>query len=148
MILAAVHVSPWVTVPAAASLVCALAWYWLHLGRTDVPAGRRRIRRLSLLLALAALAATVVGMSFVDSAVHQTGYVVAWALVLLCVLAIMLAAAVDVFVSLSIQRELRTRLEIDAAVELHRAIKDRRSTEHRSGKATTTANGTSHNGVH
>lgn len=147
MIVAAVHVSPWVAVPAAVSIVGVLVWYWLHLGVGDVPASRRKIRRTSLIMALVALIAGVIGVSFVDAATHQTAYVFAWACVLLLILAIMLTAAIDMLNSLRLQREQRAKLEIDAAVELHRAIRGKSSSvSSQRGEATST-NGAHRNGA-
>ncbi len=124
MTFAAVHISPLFSIPIAALFAIVLAWYWLRLRGADVPTSRRWIRRTSLVMSLMLVIAACIGLSFVDPRVQQTAYVATWSGVILLVVLIMLAAVADIFNSLRLQREHRTRLEIDAAVELHRAIKD------------------------
>ena len=123
MTLAAVHISPFISIPISIVLALVLAWYWAQLGHADVPRSRRWVRRISLGLSFTLLLAAVVGVSFVDPRAHQSAYVATWSLVIVLILLVMLTAVADIFNSVRLQREYRTRLEIDAAAELHRTIK-------------------------
>jgi uncharacterized membrane protein len=129
--LAAVHISPFVALPIAAILAATLVWYWVQLGATDVPRSRRWIRRFSLAMSFALLLAAVLGVSFIDPRGQQSAYVVTWATVILIILMVMLTAVADIFNSLRLTREIRTRMEVDAAAELHRSIKEHAATSGR-----------------
>jgi hypothetical protein len=48
-------ISAWITLPVAIAVAGALVWYFVRLGRPDVPRGRRWLRRSSIVCALAAL---------------------------------------------------------------------------------------------
>lgn len=124
MTLAAVHFSPMVSLPVALILTAVLVWYWLQLGKREVPRSRRLIRRTSLVMSFLVLMTATIGVSFIDPRAHQTAYVVTWAIVIFLILLIMVTAVVDIFNSLRVQRELRTRMQIEAAADLHRAIKE------------------------
>ncbi|MFZ9881969.1 MAG: hypothetical protein ACO3QC_11265, partial [Phycisphaerales bacterium] len=58
-------VPAWVTVPLAVAAVAALLWYFVRLGRAEVPVARRRMRRVSIAVLLAATVPLVRALSFV-----------------------------------------------------------------------------------
>lgn len=86
----------WISLPAGALVAGALVWYFVRLGRADVPRGRRWLRRGSVVVALAALAPLVRGLTFVHPHEDRVGFAVAWSLVLLAVVACLLLAIIDV----------------------------------------------------
>lgn len=89
----------WVTVPVACALAIALVWYFVRLGEADVPRERRWIRRVSIVCALAALIPLVRGLTFVHPHEDRAGFAVAWAFVLLAVVACLVLAVVDVMLT-------------------------------------------------
>ena len=89
----------WITVPVAGALAVALIWYFGRLGRADVPRERRWIRRASIVFALAALIPLVRGLTFVHPHEDRAGFAVAWAFVLLAVVACLVLAVVDVLLT-------------------------------------------------
>ena len=87
----------WVSVPLAAIIAGGLVWYFVRLGRADVPIGRRWLRRISVVLALACLAPLVRGLTFVHPHEDRVGFAVAWSIVLLILVACLVLATVDAF---------------------------------------------------
>jgi hypothetical protein len=90
----------WVTVPSACALGAALVWYFIRLGSPDVPRGRRWLRRVSVVFALAALVPLVRGLTFAHPHEDRVGFAVAWSVVLLMLVACLLLALVDVIVTM------------------------------------------------
>jgi hypothetical protein len=124
--IAAVHLSLRMTVPIALLIVVGLAWYWTALAEDEVPASRRRVRRLSMVLMLASLPAFVLGLSVFDPAVDQIAYVIAWLVAIALVFLVFLSALLDVAVSMRIQRERYERDMRQAAAELREAMETQR----------------------
>ena len=92
-------VPAWITVPIACIVGVALVWYFVRLGRADVPRERRWIRRISLVLVGAALLPLVRGLTFAHPHEDRAAFAVAWASVLLLVLASLVLALVDVLLT-------------------------------------------------
>jgi hypothetical protein len=126
--IAAVHLDPRITMPIAILVAAGLMWFWFRLGRPEVPASRRRVRRLSVLFMLLSLPAFVRGLSFLDRKVpaDQGDYLLAWSIGLLLALAVFLTACVDILVSMRLhRREYEKEIE-RAGAELHEAVRRRR----------------------
>jgi len=133
--IAAVHVDPRVTLPAAILVALILVWFWFRLGRPEVPPARRRVRRLSLFLMLLSLPAFVRGLSYLDREVpaDQSDYLLAWSLGLMLALAVFLTACADVLVSMRIhRREYEKEIE-RAGAELREAVRRQREEQAREG---------------
>lgn len=88
-------VPAWVTVPLAVAAVAALLWYFVRLGRAEVPAARRRMRRVSIAVLLAATVPLVRALSFVHPHEDRAGWAFAWSIVLLATVACAVLALVD-----------------------------------------------------
>ena len=86
----------WVSVPIALAAGTLLVWYFIRLGKSDVPWGRRWLRRGSVVLALAGLIPLVRGLTFVHPHEDRVGFAVAWSSVLFVMLACLVIAIVDV----------------------------------------------------
>lgn len=89
-------VPPWASISVAAVALALLAWYFVRLGRSEVPAGRRRLRRASVVLLTLGLAPLVRALSFVHPHEDRIGFAVAWSSVLFVVIAALVLAVVDV----------------------------------------------------
>ena len=107
--IAQVHVAPIYVVPAAVLLIIGCAGYWRALGRADVPPGRRRIRRHSMVLIACAIVLIVVGVSILDPVTRPVAYITTWSGVLLIVLLVVITAMLDALYTMSWQRRERTR---------------------------------------
>lgn len=101
----------WISVPVAGAVGAVAMWYFIRLGRPDVPRERRWVRRISLVLVTAALIPLVRGLTFAHPHEDRSAFAVAWAMVLMLVLASLVLAVVDVMLTarrgLSEFRELR-----------------------------------------
>jgi len=101
----------WITVPAACAVGAVAVWYFIRLGRADVPRERRWVRRISLVLVMAALIPLVRGLTFAHPHEDRSAFAVAWAMVLMLVLSSLVLAIVDVMLTarrgLQDYRELR-----------------------------------------
>jgi hypothetical protein len=86
----------WVSVPIALAAGALLVWYFVRLGKSDVPWGRRWLRRASVALAIAGLIPLVRGLTFVHPHEDRVGFAVAWSSVLFVMLACLVLALVDV----------------------------------------------------
>jgi hypothetical protein len=86
----------WVSVPIAVVAGALLVWYFVRLGKSDVPWGRRWLRRASVVLAIAGLVPLVRGLTFAHPHEDRVGFAVAWSSVLLVMLACLVVAIVDV----------------------------------------------------
>ena len=89
-------VPPWASISVAAVALALLAWYFVRLGRSEVPAGRRRLRRASVVLLTLGLAPLVRALSLVHPHEDRIGFAVAWSSVLFVVIAALVLAVVDV----------------------------------------------------
>lgn len=95
------HMVPWwVTMPVAIAVGVALVWYFIRLGASDVPRGRRWLRRISVVFAVAALVPLVRGLTFVHPHEDRVGFAVAWSMVLLTLVVCLILALVDVIVTM------------------------------------------------
>ena len=126
MILATVHLSPSITVPLALTLCAAIVWYWIYLGRDDVPASRRKIRRFSLVVMLISMPMLVRALSFVDPLVDKRDYAVAWTAVTFMLLIVIAAAVMDAINNLRVHQDQRHDAIRQAASDLAQAIRERR----------------------
>ncbi len=129
MILAAVHLSPAVTVSVALVISGLLVWYWLRLGSDRVPASRRKIRRLSLAVIVLSMPMLVRALSFVDPAVDKKAYVIAWTSVTFMVLLVIATALMDAINNLRLHQHQRNDAVMQAATDLALAIRERRQQE-------------------
>ena len=120
----AFHLQPTVTLTLAAAVAAFLIWYWLRLGRSCVPCGRRRVRRLSLCFMFLTLPVLVRGLSFVDPAVEKRAYLITWTAVLMLVLIVLLTAFLDVVVSLKVHRAQQAEELMQAGEQLRKAIQE------------------------
>lgn len=99
--LAGRDLGPWtmvpaaVSVPAAIALAVLLAWYFVRLGRAEVPRGRRRLRRASIVCALVALVPLVRALTFVHPHEDRVGWAVSWSIVLFALTGWALLAVID-----------------------------------------------------
>ena len=104
--LAGRELGPWTMVPAALSLPVAIAmgallvWYFVRLGRPEVPRSRRIVRRMSIVCALAGLPALVRALTFVHPHEDRAGWALAWSVTLLALVAWATLAVVDVILTL------------------------------------------------
>ncbi|MEY3144025.1 MAG: hypothetical protein RLY21_2518 [Planctomycetota bacterium] len=99
----------WISVPVAVLLAGLLVWYFIRLGRGDVPRGRRWLRRASVVLALVGLAPLVRALTFAHPHEDRVAFAVAWSSVLFVLIACLVLALVDVIlVTRSGVREFRT----------------------------------------
>jgi hypothetical protein len=86
----------WVSVPAAVAVGALLVWYFVRLGRADVPRGRRLVRRSSVVLALLAIIPLVRALTFAHPHEDRVAFAVAWSSVLLVIVLCFVLAIVDV----------------------------------------------------
>jgi hypothetical protein len=115
----------WVTVPPALVVGATLVWYFVRLGRAEVPRERRWIRRASIVFAGASIAPLVRGLTFVHPHEDRVGFAVAWSAVLFTLMPCLLLALVDVF--------LTTRRGLREFQELRRETLVRRPEERSNG---------------
>lgn len=85
----------WVSLPIAVAVGVALVWYFMRLGRGDVPAERRVVRRLSIVCALGALVPLVRALTFVHPHQDRVGFALAWSMTLLALCGCLLLAIID-----------------------------------------------------
>ncbi len=97
--LAAADLSPWIGIPLAAVALVLLVWHHDRLGRDDVPAPRRRVRRAATWAMAAGVLAMTVALCFADPAVHPMLFVVSWSAVMAVLAIVIVLAVVDVAVS-------------------------------------------------
>lgn len=95
--LGAWHMVPsWETVPVAVVVLAALAWYFIRLGRADVPRGRRILRRVSIVFVTGAVVSLVAGLTFIHPHEDRVGFAIAWLAVSVSVIVCAVLAALDV----------------------------------------------------
>jgi hypothetical protein len=124
--LAAIHVTPTVTIPVAVALAVAMIVYLRRLAAADVPRWRRALRQSSMVLGLLMLPLLVEGFSLSDPDVTPRPYALVWLASGFLLFVIVLLTAIDMRLSWSMhQRELaQLRAERDAAL---RALSGRRN---------------------
>ncbi len=103
--IAAVHLDPRLTGPIAILIAGYLVWYWIRLGRADVPPGRRRLRRISMAVMLIALPNFVAGLSYLDPRLDPTMYVVSWSVSILLMIVIFFTACADWLLTMHLHRQ-------------------------------------------
>lgn len=104
MMLAAVHLSPVVTITVAAFVAAWVVWYWQRLSKPDVPPSRRLIRRLSLVVVTAALPVFIAAASFFTAEADGVAYVRIWTAAMALLGLIVLLAMIDVVNNLRLHR--------------------------------------------
>ena len=112
-----------VTVPPAALLVAWVLWYWRRLGRSNVPESRRRIRRASVAVMLAALPFVVQAASFLDAQTQPGAWAVTWILVMFALCLVVLMAGLDMLNTLRLARRKRLERIIEEAADRARRRK-------------------------
>lgn len=113
---AAVHLSPFLTVPVLLLAAVGGVAYWRRLSRASVPKLRRRLRRAGLLVGLVGAVAGVAAISFIDPDLEPVAYLVAWGLVAAVLVPAVTIAAMDAVVTVRFhQRSLERRAVRDAA---------------------------------
>jgi hypothetical protein len=141
-----VHLPAMFTIPPLALAAAGLVWYWLLLGRPNVPPSRRRIRRISIAIMLLGMPLLVRGVSFLDPAIQSQhrAYVTTWLLVLVFVLAVVVTAVFDIVNNLRLHHASTVDEMHDAALKLRDALHSQRA----SGAVASSSNGraASHNG--
>ena len=125
--LAAVAAHPGLTIPVAVLIALFLLWYWMRMGREDVPTSRRVIRRCSIALMLASLPALVAALSLLDPHIHQRSWVIAWTVVAFLMMLIIASALVDAINNLNLHREEKRQALTKAAAEIIVAVRKARS---------------------
>ncbi len=85
----------WLAVLLAAALAAAAMVHWKHLDRPEVPESRRRIRRLSILLALVLLPGLVWCSSMLDHRESPAAYVGGWLACMALLALVVLTAVAD-----------------------------------------------------
>lgn len=123
--IAAVLVHPAFSISLGILALIGLWWHWATLAQPSIPVSRRRIRRITTMLILAAIPLLVTAMSIIDRQTHPREFVIAWSLVFVLMLLIILAAALDVLNSLWLHQKDLERDAIDAAKDLAEALKKR-----------------------
>ena len=121
--IAAVHVDPRYTVPAAIVIAVLLIWYWRRLGRPGMQRRRRRVRRISLAIMLLSLPNFVRGLSFLDPSVDQAQYVVSWSVSIVLMALIFATACADALVTFSHRRRQYEREITAGGAEVLEAIR-------------------------
>lgn len=90
------HMVPWwISTPVAVAVGAALVWYFVRLGRGDVPTERRVVRRLSIVCALGALIPLVRGLTFAHPHEDRVGFALAWSMTLLAICGCLLLSIID-----------------------------------------------------
>ena len=144
MLFAAVHFTPIITMPLAAIVLGWIAWYWIRLGRPEVPPSRRKLRRASLILIAVLLTLIVAALSFLDPAQHQRPYIMTWTGAMLVIAILVIVAGLDAMNTMRIVQQ-QTHEELrEAAGDLADAIKARKQSLLASSQHRPTKNGDSH----
>jgi hypothetical protein len=119
----AVHAHPALIVPLALAIAAPLAWYWVRLGRDDVPASRRRIRRGSMILMGAILVMLVIGLSIVDETRDKNAYLLTWAGAMIAVMLMIPVALLDAANNMSLYRRNRSRMLAESTDDILRTAR-------------------------
>jgi undecaprenyl pyrophosphate phosphatase UppP len=131
MLFAAVHLSPYVSLPIAAGLAAVMIWYWFRIGRPIVPVSRRKIRRFSIAVMLLSLPVFVRGLSFLDhqNPADKQQYVMTWTIATFMLLMVVATALMDAINSLRLHQRHQHQAMHDTAAELANALQRRREME-------------------
>lgn len=121
-----VLIEPVWTLPIAMLIVAGVIWYFLRLGRDDVPPSRRRVRRLSLVAALATLPMLVWVLSFIRPEQQPGLFIALWSIVFVLILIIVALALLDMVNNLRLHHETVQAELHEAAAELAEAMRKRR----------------------
>ncbi len=112
--------------PAAAVAVVVFLiagiWYWRRLGRASVLRARRRLRRMSLLMAGMAVISTAAATGWIDPEVQPVAYLFAWVAVMITLFILVLTALFDTLVSVRVHQEIVDRRVVRGAIRLRGAI--------------------------
>lgn len=146
MNLAAVHIPPVYSIPPAILVAAAVVWYWLRLGRADVPVSRRRIRRTSLAIMFVSLPVFVAALSVIDWNVRGSAYVITWSVALLCLLLIIVTAIMDALNNVRLLRAMQQEELLNAAVLMVRSAQQQQEAEQRERQVHSEGAPTQHNG--
>lgn len=125
--IAVTHLPVAAVVPLACGLLGLAAWYWARLGSPGIPAGRRRLRRLSLGAAVAGLPAVAAGFAIVDPDVRPLAYAITWGIALVAILGAVGLAMLDALVCVVEYRRERTILSERGRAGLEATLAARRS---------------------
>jgi len=117
-----IHVHWAAVVPVAVVALLFLAWYWKRLGRPEVIASRRRIRRVSLIIMAVVVVLVVRGLSFVDPAVEGRAYAIIWTLAVVGVALVVMTAVVDALNSFRAHNEERQAELAETAATVFKAL--------------------------
>lgn len=113
--LAEAHLS---LLPTGAGLMILVAlgvWYWRQLSRGSVPAFRRRLRRIGLVIGGAVAVSGCLALSVFDPQDQPLAYLAAWGTVAVLLVPAVAVAVVDVIFTIQMhQRSLDRRLARDA----------------------------------
>lgn len=110
---------PWVfTVPIAVLIAIAIIWYWLVLGKPDVPASRKRIRQTSLIVMLVSLPVLVRALSFVSHQANSSQFVIVWSMLLVLLLLLVITAIADAINTINIHRKQQFKEMAKAAADM------------------------------
>lgn len=123
--IAVVHLHPTLTVPPAIAGVLLTIWYWRRLGMADVPASRRAIRRISMIMMLGCMLLVPIGLSYADGDLRPspTWYVTTWFAVFAFLTLLVLTAIADFFNNLRLRRYEVEDHHVHVAAELYRLSK-------------------------
>jgi hypothetical protein len=124
-VIAVTHLPVVAVVPLACGLLGLAAWYWTRLGDPAVPAGRRRLRRMSLGAAVAGLPAIAAGFSIVDPDVRPVAYSLVWFIALVAILAAVGLAMLDAVACLAELRRGQLRLREERRREIEATLAGR-----------------------
>jgi hypothetical protein len=91
-----------------------------------VPASRRKIRRLSLVIMLLAMPMLVRGLSFVDPDVDKRPYLLVWMTAFVMVLIVIVTALLDAVNTLRLHQSHRHEVLREAAAQLAKSLRDRK----------------------
>lgn len=122
----AAHLPLALTMPVAIVIGIGMVRYWPHLGRAEVPASRRRIRRVSVVFMLVSLPMFVRGLSVLDSKLQPREYLMTWMMAMLLVGLVTITAMIDAANNLRIHRRMYRQALEEPAEELSREVKPRR----------------------
>jgi hypothetical protein len=131
MLLAAVHLSPYVSLPLAVALAAVMIWYWVRIGSASVPISRRKIRRFSIAIMFLALPVFVRGLSFLDhqNPADKQQYVMTWTIATFMLFMVVATALIDAINSLRLHQRHQHQAMHAAAAELAEALQRRREME-------------------
>lgn len=114
MLLAAVHLSPWISVPLGIVLAALAAWQLQRPVAPGTPPSRTRIRRFSMLVRIALIVPVVIGLSFADPDVVPWRYVWTWGAAMLLLATSFIVTAIDMTNTARVQAQAQHDLALAA----------------------------------